>query len=548
MLHHPSSFRSASRSRLRRGQALIEFAFVSVFSVMLVTGLMAVLVMALGSFQNNIATESAGRQLDGHPLFIKENFFTHFTMDPDDPDPFYMDDDFENVTARQVYRFLNEYPDPVDGRVLYDERWLILSEDEWDDRNDLPLPAINRSLLGQYIFDPDLVVEGQQGGFRFPGAVVTNTRTGNRTVLVPLLPGRNSSGIGRTFNITSTHPDFFYPVSQNWVAPVVIGKDQNGDGIDFRVIMFHPSQPAALQYNENQLVEANDGAVADAIGGLPQGYALEDPQPINPEFDGSSTSRGQFGLGELGIGGGTIGPDGSTPAIPPRKIRPFRMVFETASLFRIDESPSTVKYQAAGTSIRLKDGSDITPTMDASVHPFVTYEHLPDQGDQSLGFEWQVVDRFSIGLRRYFVDLPINPPASADNDFVKNVLQLLPNDDGVWRVSVAADFEASDGQGWKAGHVLQLRLYKNGVRERLIVTHNVTTAHAERISITGQAIIKAQQGDVLQVRVATIAPADSVASVDSVDPVDPGDEATGTGVQLTGVPALNWVSFERIGD
>ena len=495
----------------RKGQALVEFAFVSIVMVMLVTGLMAILVMALGSFQNNIATESAGRLLDGHPLFIKENFVTHFTMDPDDPDPFYGDDDFENVTARQVYRFLNEYPDPFDGRVLYDERWLILSEDEWDHRKDLPLPAINRSLLGQYIFDPDLDFDGQeeQGGFRFPGAVVTNP-TGNRTVMIPLLPGTNASGIERTFHITPTALDFYYPVSQNWVAPVVIGKEQGGNGFEFRVIMFHPSQPAALQYVDNQLVEADDSAVA--IGAPPTGYALlQDPQPINPKFDGSSTSRGEFGLGELGIGGGTLGRDGLTPAIPPRKIRPFRMVFETSSLFRMGAylNPLLVKYEAEGTAIALDKNAIVN-------------------GDQFLNFERRVIDRSDPTQRRYIIN------DMASSDFDTNLIQLQANDGGNWRVVASAEIQRTGGADWDPGHEIELRLYRNGLYDRLIDRRVVDTAAMaapdQPIVLKGDATTQALANDFLQVRIFTRYP------------------NMAYDVELTGATQTNWVSFERVRD
>ncbi|HBJ34206.1 MAG TPA: hypothetical protein DDZ51_05460 [Planctomycetaceae bacterium] len=563
MSHHPPSFRGVSRSHHRRGQALIEFAFVSIVMVMLVTGLMAILVMALGSFQNNISTENAGRQLDGHPLFIKENFVTHFTMDPDDPDPFFVDDDFENVTARQVYRFLNEYPDPVDGRVLYEERWLILSQNQWNDRKDLPLPAINRSLLGQYIFDPDIVVDGQQGGFRFPGAVVTNTQTGNRTVLVPLLPGPNSNGIDRTFNITSINPDFFFPVSQNWVAPVVIGKDQDGDGFQFRVIMFHPSQPAVSQRAENQsLVEVDDegnDAVSSAIGALPAGYDLfyETPPAINSEY-WSSSSRGQLGLGELELGPvGPVGPDGSPPPIPARTVRPFRMVFETSSLFRMGAhlNPIAVKYEADEIAIpfpSLVDQSVVAHPADIAVAPFVHPNAYESMQDQVLNFDRQVIDRSTDELRRYFIGDVI--PVSADNDFAENVLWLQPNDDGVWRVSVSAEFQVFDDPGdpgddadeWVESHELELRLYKNGAFERLIVRQVVSVTMFDpakpnpTVVLQGDILTRAIANDVYQVRVFTRRPA--------TDPLDPMAAAPEYDVQLTGTPENNWVSFERVRD
>ena len=131
----------------RRGQAMVEFAIISFVLTAMLAGFLGIIVMGLGSFQNNIATENAGRVLDGHEVFTKENFVTHFEADGDDP--FTANYDLENITARQVYRFLNEYPfdqnDP--DRRLYDESRLIISREDWDNRADLGLSEINESLL-----------------------------------------------------------------------------------------------------------------------------------------------------------------------------------------------------------------------------------------------------------------------------------------------------------------------------------------------------------------------------------------------------------------
>jgi len=530
LAHRPRRSPRPSRS----GQAMVEFAIISFVLTAMLAGFLGIIVMGLGSFQNNIATESAGRVLDQHDVFIKENFAMHFD-DSDSDDYFDPNSDiFQDITARQVYRFLNEYdinPNEVKYKdVLYDESRLIISPKDWDNRTNLdpPLPAINQSLLGQYIFDPDL------DAYRFPGAVVTNERTGEQTVVIPLLPKPRDiligpppppsppppRGIDRSFYVKSSDPSLFYPVSDDWVAPVVIGKVQDGDSFEFRIIMFHPSQPAStinLELERNVQgritkqtpVVADDQAVDDAIGDLPNDYELT-PPVINEEI-GASSSRGKYGLGE-------------TFAFI-KTVRPYRAVFETASLFRMGASPITVKYEADGMPITLVDKSIDTHTMDTPTSPFIAYE---DNDDQSLKFETSVL--FNIILPRYFIDFPLDPPASADNDFAKNVLRLLPNDDGVWRVSVAAEFEAVGGS-WGVNHVLQLWLYRNGVRERLIATHNVTSSHAEPISISGQAIIQAQNGDVLQVRVFT------------------DDGGAGTyDVRLTGVPSSNWVAFERVDD
>ena len=488
----------------RRGQALVEFGIIAFMLSFLAAGLLGIIVIGLGSFQNNIATENAGRVLDGNPLFIKENFVAHFTMDPNDP--FEKDDDFENVTARQVYRFLNEYPIDAGGSVLYDESRLILSPADWANRQNLNLTAINRSLLGQYIFDPDLEIDGQQGAYRFPGAVVTNQNANppSRTVMIPILPGPNANGIGRSFHVESTDAQFFYPVSQDWVAPVVIGKEQNGDGFEFRIIMFHPSQPASTLTIEREIdaqgrlisqtpVEADDGAVDAAIGDPPAGYVLTPATSINPQY-GASSSRGQFGLGESFAFATTV--------------RPYRLVFETSSLFRTGTPLYAVKYEYAD------HGNPGPPLTNAS--------------DHSLDFEQLVIDRFTPELRRYIVD----PNATSDLDTY--LIRLLPNDGGVWRVSASIEFErvgdlVSASEDLE-DHRVELRLYKNGVFERVFARFNEPfDTVSERL--LGDVLTNGIVDDNLQVRVFTERP-----------------DGETYEVRLTGASETNWVSFERIGD
>ncbi|MFG0253506.1 MAG: hypothetical protein ACF787_00180, partial [Rhodopirellula sp. JB053] len=88
----------------RAGQALVEFAIISFVLSAIVAGLLGIMVLALGSFQNNIAAENAGRVLDQHPALVKENFVTHFSDDSSDD---YFDvaiHSWDDVSARQVYR------------------------------------------------------------------------------------------------------------------------------------------------------------------------------------------------------------------------------------------------------------------------------------------------------------------------------------------------------------------------------------------------------------------------------------------------------------
>ncbi|MEM8669839.1 MAG: hypothetical protein AAGG48_20100 [Planctomycetota bacterium] len=502
----------------RRGQALVEFGVIAFVLSAMVAGLLGILVLALGSFQNNIAAESVGRELDGNQVLIEENFRTYFESDVDDPFP--MDSDFEDITAKQVYRFLNEYPIDVNGRVLYDESLLILSPDSYFNDRD-SFPSINRMLLGQYVFDPDVVPDGgsEQGAYRFPGAVVRNERTGNQTVLVPLLPGGGAEGIGRSINVYTEEPEFFYPVALNWVAPLVVGKLQDGDGFEFQVILFHPSQPASTIRIQRVVdgqgdivsqtpVVADDQAVIDDVSGIVSlpgdpgdgsaDYAFATPGR-NSQFS-ASPSRGQFGLGESFAFTTTV--------------RPFRLVFETASLFRIGASlnPIAVKYEYAD------DGDPGPEITDVS-------ELGGSVDDQSLVFEQRVIDRSTETLRRYIVD------SAATNDFDSNYVRLLPNDDGIWRITVSVELQRDvPDPDATEDHRFELRLYKNGVYERLITQIDEPMDSLTRV-LEGNVLSPCLAEDVLQVRVFSERPAGETYEV-----------------SLSGESETNWVLFERLRD
>ncbi len=117
----------------------------------LLAGFLGIVVLGLGSFQNNIATESAGRILDKQlrlspPAFME--LFGDASINP------------YTATASQVMELLTtDALDPtIYGPPLYDERKLILSPAEWTNRSELP--ALNQLLVPSYVFDPDLIPDG----------------------------------------------------------------------------------------------------------------------------------------------------------------------------------------------------------------------------------------------------------------------------------------------------------------------------------------------------------------------------------------------------
>ncbi len=169
-------------SGVRRGQAMIEFAIISFMLTSMLAAFLGLIVLGLGSFQNQLAAESAGRILDQ-------------TLPAD------------LTSSTEVYEALAE-------NELYDEQYLIIEKTNWFDADfRSALPEINRSLLGSYIYDPDL------DAYRYPGAVVTNAQ-GKSTVLIPLLRDNNppiDQGIDRAMHVAIGDT----PVSDDWVGRFV---------------------------------------------------------------------------------------------------------------------------------------------------------------------------------------------------------------------------------------------------------------------------------------------------------------------------------------
>ncbi|OYP32329.1 hypothetical protein [Rhodopirellula sp. MGV] len=287
------STRGLSFKRLQRqGQALVEFAIISFVLSAIVAGLLGILVLALGSFQNNIAAENAGRLLD------KE-----------------LSSELTGSSAKDVYMALK------DGG-FYNEEYLVLSEQQFFDKAFLStLPQINQLLLPSFIHDTDHEL------FRYPGTLVTNAE-GDNTILVPLLPDFDSgfvTGISRARELNTNA----YPSADNWVAPVSIMATGDPTPSKFKIVICYPSQPGSLiQYKvlrdaqgeviQQSPVEADDSALS--LGDLPASYSLGNNVP---ETNKSPASSGLYGLGEL--------------YAYQMSVRPYRLVFESGSIFALSE-------------------------------------------------------------------------------------------------------------------------------------------------------------------------------------------------------------------
>ena len=524
----------------RLGQALVEFAIISFVLTAMLAGFLGLIVLGLGSFQNNIATESAGRILDQHRRFSAAAFdgvFNDPTINP------------YTVTASQVIQMMTEDdPDFVDayGAPLYHERHLVLSADEWEDR--ASLPQLNQLLLTSYIYDPDIVEppgvigplgQPRQGAYRYPGAVVSRTDGSEtyQTVLIPLL------------NIDGVEPcndDDCQCESAHWVAPLRVCKvldcDCDSDppvantpiGSEpmFTLSLVYPSQPGSLlsiEFNRNDAgnierddegfyqypVEADDANVptkyAAELATLPDGYTFVNPS-ANSDF-GASPSRGKYGLGE-------------TYAFV-KKVRPFRRVFESRTAFRLRFGTLAAKYEADSLAVALLDEDDDLHTIDTPAEPFIDFE---DNEDQFLNIRQQVIDREP---DEHSLVIPDVPPTSGNfNDFQYRALVVPAVGAGVWRISVAAEFQPVGR--WMEDHKLELRLYRNGVFEQLIAQNVLSPPIAgtnDSVQLLGQAVVDADATDVLQVRVFTQRPTGQTYET-----------------QLTGDRQRNWITYEFLGD
>jgi hypothetical protein len=525
MIPRNSSPRRSSKGS-RTGQALVEFAIISFVLTAMLAGFLGLIVLGLGSFQNNIAAESAGRLLDRHQRLSAAAFQARFGDSSINPLTATASDVLDLLTFDEP-AFNNDFGEP-----LFDDRHLVLSPTEW--AASATLPELNQLLIPSYVYDPDVVPDGQteQGAYRYPGAVVERTVGGEtyQTVLVPLLS---------TAGVEVCHDVDCECESQHWVAPLRVCKVMNCDcDVDppvmldpigtearFRLSIVYPSQPASMMTIEvtrdgsgdiiSQVpVTADDSTVptkyATELGTLPSGYTFADPTP-NPDF-GATPSRGRYGLGE------------SFAFV--KKVRPYRRVFETRSTFRLQAGSMTAHYQADGSWVELEDADSDSHTTETAASPFVIFQ---DNDDQFLDLGEQVIDREP---NEYSLVIPDEPPVGTFNDFRYRALDVPSGGAGTWRLTVAAECQPASGSDWQEDHVLELRLYRNGVREQMIATATISADQAgtsSPVQLIGHSVTDTQVGDIIQVRVYSRRP-----------------ESATYETQLTGVPETNWITYELL--
>lgn len=254
---------------------------------------------------------------------------------------------------------------------IYDEKYLIIPVSDYEDceggLQDFAdsLPLLNRLLVSVMVID---FVDGQQV-LRYPGAIVRNTCTGQRTVLIPIVQYRHRDlSDPPPFPNDNPPPGGYVPSTirtagetiVKWVAPVEeIRVDHDGNGVttpespfklcydnDPTLASFEPGMvalrinypaQATTMINRTTLVDdvdnpngtlgnciviVGDTAVAPGVD-LGVCYRIEEPSarwsPATHQ-PGSNPNAGAYGLGEL-------------EALT-RIVRPFRKVMSFQAIYR----------------------------------------------------------------------------------------------------------------------------------------------------------------------------------------------------------------------
>lgn len=337
------------QGKLRRGQALLEFAILVPVIVLLIG---ATISFGLFFFQANVlqqAVDVAAQEISRMPFEPNQELGLG-RLD--------MCDRQDMVCSNQAFK-----------ERIYDEQFLVIHDREWDGSTEFngdfqafadQLPLLNRLMVPSMIRDNGLT--------RYPGTIVVNTATGEETVLIPIVEYRLRD-IADSLPFPNHDPPTggFVPSAIRtagetvcqWVAPVEeIRVDHDGDETsprkgpytldsadDATLESFEPGM-VALRINYpaqsttliNRATAANQdsdpdgylGRVIVVVGdtdvktGATTGcYRIQGPTPrISPatNLPGSNSNAGLYGLGEL-------------EALT-RIVRPYRKVMSFQAIYR----------------------------------------------------------------------------------------------------------------------------------------------------------------------------------------------------------------------
>ena len=296
-------FRTSQKPK-RSGQALIEFAFLLALLIIIFG---ATLSFGLFFFQANTlqqAVDVAAQEIARMPFSPTAQLGLGDLEAP-------------NTTVMYDTSFKSQ---------VYDEQYLVIHQGEWDNSTSFngdfqayvdTLPLLNRLLATVMVRDDSLAT----GAIRYPGAVVTNSLTGEETVLVPLID----------YNVDGSETLI------QWVAPVEEIRPGGGQGpfsltatnaaasfipgmVALRIN--YPAQSTTLVNRTGSrgqvIVEADDSSLTDGDTG--SNYSLS----VAAESGVTNTTihSGRYGLGR------------QAALFVESGIRPYRTVMSVQAIYR----------------------------------------------------------------------------------------------------------------------------------------------------------------------------------------------------------------------
>lgn len=335
MSHHPSSFRRATRSHPRRGQALIEFAFIAFISVILLGTFFAYALQLLNANILQQAADVAAMEIARLPMPPEMEFPS-------------LDGDHRTSTNPDSTDVPNLFAHFGFKQQIFDEQYLAVPF------GDLPSVNANQHIIAEYFADKPLInrmlaplmfADMQNNVVRYPGAIVTNTDTGNVTVLVPIVTGRNASGVESGIEWRSVVEEIRPTTSTSGSLPFSAGGTVN-------LRINYPFQAGHLTAHQIELSDGsqttNPAEILDDPGPLrsipvladENGPAFAPPPPYQLVADPvdatviGGTHTGQYGLGHMFTRREQFTRRDQEPVIPPIIVRPYRRVLTAQAIYR----------------------------------------------------------------------------------------------------------------------------------------------------------------------------------------------------------------------
>jgi len=286
----------------RRGQALVEFAFLIVLLVVIIG---ATLSFGLFFFQANVlqqAVDVTAQEIARMPFSPTAELGLGNLSSDTDPGTVVM-------------------YDPQFQSQIYDEQYLVIHDSEWSGSDFQTyvdtLPLLNRLLATVMVRDETYA----EGVTRYPGAIVRNIHTGEETVLIPLISYAEGGA--------ETLAQWVAPVEEirpNGIGPysVIANDPSNSSFVPGMVALRinYPAQSTTLMNRTGDggqnIVLADDSALSDGDTGT--NYSLVVPAEAGAAD--TTIHSGRFGLGR------------QAALLIESGVRPYRKVMSVQAIYR----------------------------------------------------------------------------------------------------------------------------------------------------------------------------------------------------------------------